>query len=270
MFAFIRWWERHWLAIALAIAALGATWVSRQTQSSLVFDLYALLSRPFQTDTEAAEQRLTNARIEELQARIVELQSQNQKLKQHLEYTQQNQIKREKMVPIVGRSPDNWWQQLVLGSGSQDGIKPGYVVVGPGGLVGRVTQVTNRTSRVLLLSDPESQVGVKISRSGYAGLIRGQGSQQVVMEFFDQMPDVKVGDVVTTSTYSVLYPAGLPVGTVKSISPNKSPAPEAVVELSVPLDHLEWVFVSPHEAVVEQPEQNPTRKEKPVPGEPKP
>lgn len=270
MFAFIRWWERHWLAIALAIAALGATWVSRQTQSSLVFDLYALLSRPFQTDASTAEQKLTNARIEELQARIVELQSENQKLRKYLDYTQQNQIEREKLVPIVGRSADNWWQQIVLGRGSQHGIQPGYVVVGPGGLVGRVTQVTDRTSRVLLLSDPQSQVGVKISRSGYAGLIRGQGSQQVVMEFFDQMPDVKVGDVVTTSTYSVLYPPGLPVGTVKSISPNKSPAPEAVVELSVPLDHLEWVFVSPHEAILEQPNQSLTKQEEQVPGVQKP
>lgn len=267
MFAFIRWWERHWLAIALAVAALGATWVSRQTQSSLIFDLYAWLSRPFQADTTTAEQKRTNARIEELQARIVELQSQNQKLKKYLDYTQKNQIEREKLVPIVGRSADSWWQQLVLGRGRQNGIEPGYVVVGPGGLVGRVTQVTDRTSRVLLLSDPESKVGVKISRSGYAGLIRGQGSQQVVMEFFDQMPDVKVGDVVTTSTYSELYPPGLPVGTIKSFSPNKSPAPEAVVELSVPLDHLEWVFVSPHETVVEPSQQFSTNQQETVPGE---
>jgi len=75
------------------------------------------------------------------------------------------------------------------------------------------------------------------------GYVRGQGANRVIMEFFDKVPDVRPGDVITTSSISRRFPAGLPIGTVESVNLNKSPAPEAVIELSAPISHLEWVMI---------------------------
>ena len=150
------------------------------------------------------------------------------------------------VAPVIGRSADHWWQQLILGRGQQDGIKVGAIVSGEGGLVGRVVQVTPNTSRVLLISDPTSQLGVTVSRSRNMGYIRGQSANRVIMEFFDKVPDVRPGDVISTSSYSQLFPPGLAVGVVESVNLNRSPAPEAVVELSAPISSLEWVVVSPN------------------------
>lgn len=78
------------------------------------------------------------------------------------------------------------------------------------------------------------------------GYIRGQSSNQAVMEFFDKVPDVRQGDVITTSSLSQLFPAGLPIGRVKSVNLSKSPAPEAMIELTAPVSFLEWAIVYPH------------------------
>jgi len=246
MYALRRWWERYRLQLALGCLVFGFAWAVRQTQGTAIFEVYQWMTRPFQSGPTQAE-RLSDAQILELQARLVELESQNQKLKELLGYVEHSGLHRSLVAPVVGRSADNWWQQVILGRGSEDGIGTGFIVMAPGGLVGRIESVTPHTSRVLLVSDPTSQVGVTISRSRDAGFIRGQSTNHVLMQFFDKVPNVHRGDVVSTSAYSQLFPPGLPIGRVESVNLNTSPAPKAVIELSTPIRYLEWVVVYPKE-----------------------
>lgn len=238
-----RWWDRHGVAIVLGGLTLSAAWMVRQTQGAALFEAYQLMTRPFQVGP-TKEERLTDARVLELQERLVELESQNQKLKDLLDYTK-TQKKQGIVAPIVGRSADHWWQQVTLGRGSKDGIKVGYIVMAPGGLVGRIVSVTSNSSRVLLISDATSRVGAVVSRSRSMGFIRGQGSNRAVLQFFDKVPDVRRGDAVSTSPVSQLFPPGLPLGRVESVNLDKSPAPEAIIELTAPVPYLEWVLVYP-------------------------
>jgi rod shape-determining protein MreC len=98
------------------------------------------------------------------------------------------------------------------GVASSDQIKSGAIAIGPGGLIGRVTDVSSHSSRVLLISDPTSQVGVIISRTSHMGMLRGQAQNEAMLEFFERDPDVSPGDIVLTSPYSTLYPPGIPSG----------------------------------------------------------
>lgn len=246
MFTLRRWWDRHRLPTVVVGLAIGTAFFLRQTEGAVLYEAYQLFTRPFQPNLER-KTVLENARIEELQQRLTELESQNQQLRTLLGYINENQ-KQGITAPVVGRSADHWWQHTLLGRGSRDGIRKGYVVMAPGGVVGRVINTTPHTSRVLLLSDPSSRVGVTVSRSRFMGYMRGQSSNRAVMEFFDKVPDVRQGDVITTSSLSQLFPAGLPVGRVESINMNKSPAPEAVIELTAPISFLEWAIVHPHQA----------------------
>lgn len=243
MFILRRWWDRHWVPVVLGGLTLSAAWLVRQTQGAALLEVYQLATRPFQVGP-LQEERLTDARVMELQERLVELESQNQKLKELLDYTKTTK-KKGIVAPIVGRSADHWWQQVTLGRGSKDGIKIDSIVMGPGGLVGRIVSVTPNTSRVLLISDATSRVGAVISRSRSMGFIRGQGANRAVLQFFDKVPDVRRGDTVSTSPVSQLFPPGLPLGRVESVNLDKSPAPEAVIELTAPVSYLEWVIVHP-------------------------
>jgi len=243
MYTVRRWWDRNWLIIVLVSMALGSAFYLRQTQGRLILEMYQLVAGPIPVQP-SLEERLINAKILELQGRLEELESQNLELRELLDY-QTTTGKRQIVAPIVGRSADHWWKQIILGRGSNDGIKKGFVVTGTGGLVGRVVDVTPHTSRVLLISDPTSRVGVniKVGSRRYMGFIKGLGNDKAVMEFFDKVPDVRPGYKAYTSIVSQLFPPGLLVGVVESVDLNKSPAPEAVLQLSAPISHLQWAIV---------------------------
>jgi rod shape-determining protein MreC len=243
MFIARRWWDRKGIPIIVTGLALGTALVLRYTQGAIISEIYYHVVRPFQVNPQV-EELLKNAQVEQLEIKVAELEKQNQQLKALVGYFEK-QTGDVIAAPIVGRSSDSWWQQVTIGRGSADGIKEGYAVTGIGGLIGRVTEVTPNTSRVLLVSDPNSRIGTMVVRSRYMGYLQGQGSQIAVMRFFDKVPDVKEGDMITTSSVSRLFPGGLPIGKIKSVNVTNGPAPEAIIELTAPLNYVEWVVVHP-------------------------
>lgn len=238
-----RWWDKYgFRTVIITVALIAAFWV-KQTQAELLAEIYYFMVEPFQSQNQLVlEDRLTNARILELEQRLSELEQQNQQLKQILNYTE-TQTVTTITVPIIGRSRGRWWQGVTLGKGREDGIEPGYIVMGIGGLVGRITDVTPNTSKVLLISDATSRVGAVLGGNRQLGYIQGKDSSTVVMHFFDRVTDLQLGEAVATSTLSNLYPPGLPVGRVKSLQQGKESFSEIEVELNAPIEVLEWVVV---------------------------
>ena len=238
-----RWWDKYgFRTIIITLALIIALWV-KQTQATFLTEIYYFIVEPFQSQNQLVlEDRLTDARILELEQRISELEQQNQQLKQLLDYAEVQTVQTI-TAPIIGRSRDRWWQKVTLGKGRTDGIEPGYVVMGIGGLVGRVIHVSPNTSRVLLISDTTNRVGTVLTRNRQLGYIEGKDSSTVVMHFFDRVTDIQPGEEVTTSTLSNLYPSGLPVGKVKLPERKRESFSEIEVELNAPIDILEWVVV---------------------------
>lgn len=244
MFALRRWWDKNALKAGLIFLAVGTALGIRQTNGALIDETYQLVTRPFQRPS--TEKQIENAYVLELQQRVIELENQNQKLRELTDYEKNSSLDTTALAAVIGRSSDDWWQQLTINKGSRANVKVGDIATGPGGLVGRVITVTPNTARILLLSDPTSQIGVKVSRSRATGYIRGETGSQARMQFFEKAPDVKEGDVLVTSSFSRLFPQGVPIGRVASINLETSPAPEAVVQLSVPISNLEWVTIHPY------------------------
>ena len=235
------WWERYSFQTAIVTAGIGLAWLIRQTQGVAIMETYQFLSRPFQS-TVSRQELLQDAQVRELRYRLTEIESQNQRMKELLK-VKVNPPDNGVWAVVIGRGADSWWNQILIGKGSNDGIKSGSVEVAPGGLVGRVTYVSPNSSRVLLVSDPNSQVGVVVSRSRYNGMLKGQSQNTATLEFFERDPDAKVGDIIHTSQFSTLFPENVPVGRIKSINLDKQPSPEAIVEFSTPLGLLEYVKV---------------------------
>lgn len=240
-----RWQEEQKFKIIGSIVALVIAWLLKHFQAAPIIEAYYLMSTPFQSQNQLVmEDRLTNARILELEQQITELEQQNQQFKQLLAQVEPKK-ESDVVAPIIGRSVDSWWSQITLGKGSSDGVEPGYIVLGIGGIVGRVVSVTDHTSRVLLISDPNSRVGVTVSRSRNLGYLRGKNSQTAVMQFFSKVTDIKAGDAIATSPLGNLYPQGMTIGRVVTVDYNRGAAPEAEIQLTAPLDSLEWVVIRP-------------------------
>lgn len=141
---------------------------------------------------------------------------------------------------------------LTLDRGSRDGVAldaPVVAVVGGRrGLVGRVTEVTFSTSRVTPIYDGRSFVASRMERTRFQGLLSGQGSTSTPlrMEYLSLLAQdqINVGAVVVTSGLNSIYPPGLPVGTVVSITPEEFDASlTATVQPFVDFVRLEYVFV---------------------------
>jgi rod shape-determining protein MreC len=212
----------------------------RLSKGAMLADAYAFLSRPFWPGTAQAEWLRSARRVED-DARLAQLERDNQRLRTLLELQKENPNR--VTAPVISREGAGWWRQLLLGQGSISGIRDGQAVLGPGGLVGLVGSVTPTTASVILLTDPRSRVGVWVGRTQHHGLLTGIGTARPLLRFLEKDLHARPGDVVVTSPASTLVPPNLPVGVIQTLDANADPAPEAVVQLIAPLSALDWVQV---------------------------
>lgn len=108
---------------------------------------------------------------------------------------------------------------IEISKGSDDGLAVGMPVVVQSGLVGRIDRVTASRARVALITDPEFNVGVRLTRSGDVGVARGQGPGRPLIVYQSIESDVIVQDnelVVTSGIERGLFPPDITVGTVRS------------------------------------------------------
>ena len=223
-----------WWLLLIALAAV------RLSKGAVVSDAYALLSRPFWPGS-AQSEWLRSAQRTDQQARLLQLERDNQRLRSLLGL--ERSAEGLQAAPVISREPGGWWQQLQLGKGSLDGIGVGDAVLAPGGLIGRVASVTPTTSRVALLTDSASRLGVWVPRLQRHGLLVGLGTARPRLQFIEKDTGVRPGDLITTSPASTLLPPNLTVGVVQSVNEQVVPAPDAVVQLSAPADAIDWVQV---------------------------
>ena len=223
-----------WFGLALLLVGI------RLSKGAGLSDLYALVSRPFWPGS-AQSEWLRSAQKLDQQSRLTQLETDNRRLRQLLALQQNGSS--TVAAPVIARPAEGWWQQLLLGKGSWQGLRSGASVVAPGGLLGRIASLTPTTATVQLLTDPGSRVGVWVARTGEHGLLVGMGTARPVLRFLDRDLHVRAGDLVTTSPASTLVPPNLTVGVVQRLDERVLPAPEAVVQLSAPIQAVDWVQV---------------------------
>ena len=224
-----------WLALLLALGLV------RLSKGAGFADAFALLSRPFWPGS-AQREWIATAQQQEQMSRIELLEQDNDRLRGLLELDQQSSGD-WLQAAVISRTAAGWWQQLLLGRGTVDGVAKDDAVIGPGGLVGRVQSVTPATSRVRLLTAPGSRIGVWLARTQQHGLLVGLGTARPQLQFLDKDIQVRPGDLVSPSPASTLLPPNLPVAVVQSLNSRAVPAPTAIVQLIAPPDAIDWVQV---------------------------
>ena len=147
---------------------------------------------------------------------------------------------------VVSTAPTNFRLTVTIDHGSDSGLDVGMPVVTSAGLVGRVTEVSKMRSTVLLVTDPQSNVGVRLAKSGEQGVARGAGARNPLpLDLITTEVAVEVGEpVVTSGLERGLFPPQIPVGRVRSVSsPPGALQKDILVDLSVDLLRIEFVRV---------------------------
>ncbi len=157
---------------------------------------------------------------------------------------------------VVAQSSSNFDWTVTLDVGASSGVKRDMVVINAQGLVGRVLQVTDSASRVLLALDPNFSAAARDALTGETGLITGQAGDLMRYRPLDPEADVEVGAEIVTSGYSNgIFPPGLPIGTVEEVGqPTALLDRELRVRPFVDFSRLDFVLIILQEAVQPPPD----------------
>lgn len=192
---------------------------------------YPVLSREWlnqQTKSEAQLRRENTAmQAELLQAQVrlqklSELSAENNRLRGLLD-TPLIIDGRMQIAEVIGTDADPLRHIIIINRGSVDHLKVGQTILDDKGIMGQLVDVYPHSSRVMLLSDKEHSLSVRLERTGMRAIVSGKGDLgQLKMDYVPTSANIKIGDKVFSSGLGEHFPAGYLVGTVSKVSRHTS------------------------------------------------
>jgi rod shape-determining protein MreC len=204
-------------------------------------DLRDLRQRNEELEAENARLLLEIVRLREIEAEVV-------LMRDLLNFTQSNPSFDVQGAHVVGRvisrDPSNLERYITLDVGKEAGIVHDMPVVTDRGLVGRISEVGNGWSRVLLIIDASSSVNALTQSTRASGLAQGQPDGSLVLRAIPQSDTVSVGDTVFTSGLGGNFPRQILIGQVTKVERKDYELYQtATVQPTVDFGHLEAVLV---------------------------
>ncbi len=228
------------------------TWTQDQLNmpARAVAGLFRDMSGMFQLYEENQVLKRSLEHYAQLAAENEELRAQNNRLKEMLDYRQEEENYILKLARVVARDPDRWMNNvLVINLGEKDGLRPNMPVITPAGVVGKVIQVSDSSANVQLITDVGngSRVSAVVQGPSRAvGVIDGYDARQGVL-ILSKVPledSIEPGQRVVTSGFGEIFPPGLLIGTIESVQTGEyGLSLQARVRPAADLVHLDEVFV---------------------------
>jgi rod shape-determining protein MreC len=196
----------------LSLIQKGTTTLMRSIRDSL--DTYVLIAGKAEENRKLRDEI---SRLEQEKNEYVEIRLENERLKELLK------LKSEKRdyvttASVFARDPTNWFQTLWVNKGIEAGIAKEMVAVTPRGPVGMVRRVFRNEAQILLVTDVNSSVAVRLQPSRVEGILEGNGDDRCYMKYVSKEAEVNPGENVVTSGLDGIYPRGLLIGYVTSVN----------------------------------------------------
>ena len=165
--------------------------------------------------------RTENATLKEWYNRALQLQAENQSLR---EFVQLAPLPKQKLVTarVIADTGTAFGDALIVDAGDTQGITDHFIAMSADGVVGRVVAVGHHTSQIVLLTDSASRVPVVIENSRHRGLLVGDNRPQPALDYLPDGVTAAQGDRLVTSGHGGLFAPGLPVGIVVTTGGSQS------------------------------------------------
>ncbi|MBI5212641.1 MAG: rod shape-determining protein MreC, partial [Nitrospirae bacterium] len=160
------------------------------------------------------KKELTGALLEK--QRYAEILHENKRLKELLSL-KEHSPKYVASARVIARGYDKLLHTMILDKGKNSGIKKDMAVITAKGLAGKIYSVKDEFSEVLLLSDPNFSVAVRLQNSRREGIVAGTGYRHSLLKYIPPEEVVEKGESAVTSGLDGIFPPGLPVGLVSHV-----------------------------------------------------
>ncbi len=179
------------------------------------------------------------------------LEKENQRLRDLLflkKYQKFNTIE----ATVLSKEVDNWFGTFVLDKGSQDRIVLHMPVVAYTfnhgsncAVVGKIIQINQHTSRLLLITSRYSQLGVILQKNGTWALVKGKDfyQKQLSLNYMSITANIQPGDILVTSGNNGIFPRGIIVGRINNNIKQTRGFFDATVQPSINFSVLEHVSI---------------------------
>jgi rod shape-determining protein MreC len=160
--------------------------------------------------------RNTNVQLLQWQSMAKSMEAENNSLRALLNVvpaTKNNYI----TARIVTDMSGPYVRSALIGGGMQHGVKKDQAVISEHGLVGRVVEAGDTSSRVLLLSDINSRIPVMSETSREKTILVGNNNDLPSLSYIEANSSIAVGERIITSGDGGVFPRGIAVGVVTEI-----------------------------------------------------
>ena len=147
------------------------------------------------------------------------IHQENQELRSALNFVK-SKTENYKIARVIGMSHQAFDQKLLIDSGKNRYIKEGQIIAGNRGVIGRVSEVFEDKSRILLLTDSSSRIPIIASRARNRGILAGNNSGLMEILYLPKNHQINIGDKIFTSSDGDAVPPGLLIGVVRKIDKN--------------------------------------------------
>lgn len=157
--------------------------------------------------------RSANLQMKEWQNIAATLQKENQELRDLLKFKTEPGLAYIS-ARVIADTGGAFARGLIVTAGKLDGVREGMAAMTGDGLIGRVIEVGDWSSRVVLITDLNSRIPVTVVGSGERAILAGDNSMVPKLQFLPQDAVLSPGAAVVTSGHGGVFPPNLPVGSV--------------------------------------------------------
>lgn len=160
-------------------------------------------------------------RLQQENIALEQYKVENQILKKELGYRETSPFQTISGT-VIASDPTGFSQTITLNIGSNEGVRLGSAVLAQGVFVGRVNNVETFTSKVLLITDPQSTIQAQISGTTDSGIVRGSYGSGILLDTISQSVQVNKGDQVITAGSGTDIPRNILIGTIGEVQSQKN------------------------------------------------
>lgn len=185
-----------------------------------------------------------NVRLAAENAKLSDMEHENAMLRKQLDLLPRGKFSL-KAAEVIGQDQQSAGNWLLIDKGSSDGLSEGMaVIVDQGAVVGRISELTSTSSKVIVLTSPESVVNATDAQTEARGIVRGQYGSGMVLDTVLQTDVLHRDDAVVTSGLGEDFPRGLLLGTIDGIRVSDDRLfQQATIVPAVKFSSLRVVFV---------------------------